>query len=88
MVNTTLKDTAPVTMSGNLDAVSSDSIIYELIVFRDKPVQALLNNVIAIEILDQRNNVKREGSDDSDNLVVVPRISLRVNGDRFSEGKG
>lgn len=78
MVNATLQNAAPVTMSGNLNTVSSNCIVYKLVIFRNEPVQALLYNMIAIQIFDQSDNVKRERPDDSDNLVVVPRISLRV----------
>jgi hypothetical protein len=45
MINGTLKDTTPMTMSRDLDKVGSDGIVDELIVLGHQLVQALLDNL-------------------------------------------
>jgi hypothetical protein len=77
VVNTALEDAATVPVGGNFDTVHSDGVINELVVRRNETVQALLDDVIAIEVLDEGHDVRREGSDDGNNLVVVSRISLK-----------
>ena len=69
MIDTTLKDTTSVFMSGNLDTIRGNSIIDELLVSqrngavmhlligRLKSVKTFLNDVISIEIFRQVNNI-------------------------------
>lgn len=64
------------TMSSHFDAVSRNSIVDELIILRSKLVQALLNDVIAIQILNQCDNRKAESNDDGMDLDVAFRVSL------------
>jgi hypothetical protein len=80
MINTTLQYTASMPVSRNFDAVRSDSVIDKLVVLMDKPVETFLNNVVPVQILDESDHMKREGPDDSDDLVVVLRISLVARG--------
>lgn len=47
-----------------------------LIVIRGELVEALLYNVVPIEILDQRHDVQAEGDDNSMDLSIVSKISL------------
>ena len=76
VVNAALEDAATVSVGSNLNTVDSDRIINELVVRRNETVQALLDDVVAVEVLDEGHDVRREGSDNGNNLVVVPRISL------------
>ena len=36
----------------------------DLVVLGDEPVQALLNDVVAVEVLDERDDTRLEGHDD------------------------
>lgn len=47
-----------------------------LVVLRSQLVEALLDHMVAIEILDEHNNVKAERDDDRMDLGVVSEISL------------
>ena len=76
VVNTALEDAATVPVGGNFDTMDGDSIINELVVRRNETVQALLNDMVAVEVLDESHDVRRERSDDGNNLVVVSWISL------------
>jgi hypothetical protein len=80
MINTTLQYAAPMPVSRNFDAVRSDSVIDKLIVLMDKPVETFLNNVVSVQVLDEGDHMKREGPNDSNDLVVVLRISLVARG--------
>lgn len=77
VVDTALENAATVPVSGNFDTVDSDGIINELVVRRNETVQALLDDVVAIEVLDEGHDMRRESSDNGNNLVVVSRISLK-----------
>ena len=77
VVDTALENAATVPVGGNFDTVDGDSIINELVVRRNEAVQALLNDVVAIEVLDEGHDMRRESSDNGNNLVVVSRISLK-----------
>ena len=76
VVNTALEDAATMPVGSNFNTVSRDGIINELVVRRNKTIEALLDDVVAVEVLDEGHDVRREGSDDGNNLVVVSRISL------------
>lgn len=77
VVDTALENAATVPVGGNFNTVDGDSIVNELVVRRDETVQALLNDVVAVEVLDEGHDMRREGPDNGNNLVVVSRISLK-----------
>lgn len=68
MVHATLEYTAAVTMSSNLDTVRSNGIVDELVVFWCKLIKALLNDVVAVEVLDEYDDVQAERDDDGVDL--------------------
>jgi len=47
-----------------------------LVVFRCKLVEALLDDVVTVEVLDEHNDVQAECNDDEVNLSIVSSISL------------
>jgi DNA-directed RNA polymerase alpha subunit len=49
----------------------------DLVVFRRQFIQALLNDVIAVQVLNEHNNVETERDYDRMNLAMVSMISLR-----------
>ena len=51
-------------------------MLSNLIVFRSKLVEAFLNNMVAIQVLDKHYNVKAERNDNRMNLSIVSKISL------------
>jgi len=51
MIDTTLKNTAAMTMSSHIDTVGSNRIEDELGIGRGELIQALLNDVIAVQVL-------------------------------------
>jgi hypothetical protein len=56
VIDTSLKDATSVTVSRDLDAVGSDGVVDELVVFRRKVVQALLDDVVTVEIYERHNS--------------------------------
>ena len=48
----------------------------DLVVFRRQFIQALLDDVIAVQVLNEHNNVEAESDDDRMNLAMVSMISL------------
>lgn len=70
VVDTALKDTASVTVSCDFDTVSSDGVVDELVVFGREVVEALLNDVVTVEILDERDDVEIEREDQALNLTL------------------
>jgi hypothetical protein len=93
MVNTSLENATAMTMGGDLDTVGRNSIVDELcghkslcremdrtaylIVFGSQLIQAFLNNVISVQVLDEHNNMEAECNNDGMNLSIVSKISLR-----------
>ena len=75
MINATLENAAAVAMSSDFDAMFSDGIVNELtneiekkedaksylIVLMSKSIETFLNDVVSVEILDQRDNMDRQG---------------------------
>lgn len=49
----------------------------DLVVFRRQFIQALLDDVIAVQVLNEHDNVEAERNDDRMNLAMVSMISLR-----------
>jgi hypothetical protein len=70
MVDRALDDAASVTMSGDFDAVGADGIIDELIVFRRQLVKTLLHNVVSVQVLDERDDIKVEGKNEILDLAM------------------
>ena len=68
VIHTALEDTASVAMSGDLDTVGSNSVVDELVVLGLELVKALLNNVVAVKILDQNDDVQAQSDNDRVNL--------------------
>ena len=80
-------------MGSNLDAVGRNRIVNELrrdksryqslkkitylVVLGSQLVQAFLNNVISVQVLDEHNNVEAECNNDGMDLSIVSKISLR-----------
>lgn len=69
VVDTTLKDAAAMAVCADIDAVESDRIEDELRVEGGKLVQAFLDNVVTIQILDQLHNLITQGLDNDLNLL-------------------
>jgi ABC-type ATPase with predicted acetyltransferase domain len=70
MIDATLKDAATMTVSANGDAMLAHSIEDEMGILGVEVVQALLDDVIAIQVLNEINNLAREGVND--------HLSLRI----------
>ena len=68
VVNTTLKHTASVTVGGDLDTISSNRVVNELVILRRQLIQAFLNDMVAVEILDEHDDVQAESDNDRVNL--------------------
>jgi len=65
-----------VAVSRNLDTISGYGIVNELIIFWGQLVQAFLNNMIAVQVLDKHYNMKAECNNDRMDLSIVSKISL------------
>lgn len=76
MVDASLKNTASMSVGSHFNAVSCDSIVDKLVILRRELVQALLDDVIAVQILDQDNNGEAKSNDDGVDLDVAFRVSL------------
>lgn len=74
MIDAALEHTAAMSMSSNLDTVVADGIKDELRVSSGELVKALLNDVVAIEILDEFHNSEAESFDDEMNLLRSTNI--------------
>jgi len=70
VVDTSLKDAASVSVGGDLDAVSRDGVVDELVILGNETVEALLDNVVSVEILDERHDVGGESHDDGVDLAM------------------
>lgn len=71
MINAPLEDAATVTVSAHVDAVLPDSVEDEVRLLGAELVEALLNHVVAIQILDQRDDLHLQGVGDHLNLNLV-----------------
>ena len=70
VVDAALQDTTTVSMSANNDTLGCNSIIDELGPLSTKTRQALLNDVVAIEILDKLDDGMTQGVNDHVNLLI------------------
>jgi len=75
MIDATLNNTATVAVSTNCDAVLSDGIKDELRVLTGEPVETLLDDVVAVEILNHRNNLACQCVDDD--LFLLTSITIQ-----------
>jgi hypothetical protein len=57
VVDRALEDAATVAVGGNLDEVGGNRIVDELVVLGDELVETLLNDVVAVEVLDKGDNI-------------------------------
>jgi len=64
VVDAALKNTASVTVSTNNDNMGTDSIDNELDVLVLEVVETLLDDMVAVQVLDQADNIAVEGSSD------------------------
>ena len=94
MIYTALKNTTTVTVSANDNTIVSDTIENELYfiniedykgnitaylrIFWSETIQAFLDNVVSVEILDQLNNSILQGEDYCLNLFRYEYATLRV----------
>ncbi len=78
VIDTSLQDATSMTMSGDFDTVDCDRVVDELVVLRCEFVQAFLDDVIAVEILDERNDVQAQSEDDASNLVGLTSVGEEV----------
>lgn len=69
VVDATLKDTATMSMCGYPNAVLRDGIVDELVVFRLHFMQRALNDVIAVEILNELDDTTLQGVANRRNLL-------------------
>jgi hypothetical protein len=58
--------------------------VTDLVVFGRQFIQTLLDDVIAVQVLNEHNNVEAERDDDRMNLAMVSMISLRPTATPFS----
>lgn len=70
VVDAALKNAAAVAVGTDIDAVDSDGIKDELGVLGRELVQALLDNVVAVEILDELNHLVAESLDNDRHLLL------------------
>ena len=70
MVYAALEYTAAMAVGSNLDAVSRDGVVDELIVLRCELVQALLDDVVTVEVLNEDDDVQAERDNDGVDLAT------------------
>lgn len=63
-VNAALQDTAAMAVGCNLHGVGTSCIVYKLAIFRAQALQASLDDMIAVEVSDERNDTLLQGVDD------------------------
>jgi hypothetical protein len=76
VVNAALEHTAAMAVCGDLDAVSCHGIIDELVILRYELVKAFLNDMIAVEVLDEHHNVQAQRNDDRMNLATIKSVNV------------
>jgi hypothetical protein len=69
VVNATLQDAAAMTMSTNDDTASANSVEDELGVLGRQVIKTLLDDVVAVEVLDERDNFVSESLGDDLDLL-------------------
>jgi hypothetical protein len=69
VINATLKDTATMTMSSDDDALLANRVKDELSILSLEVVEALLNDVVAVQVLDELDDLSGESVDDHLDLL-------------------
>jgi len=69
VVNATLKNAAAMAMGSNINAVGADSIKDELSIDRGELIETLLDDMVAVQILDKLNNSVTKGIDNGLDLA-------------------
>jgi len=69
VVDATLEHAASMSMRAHIDAVVANCIEDELGIGRSELVQTLLDNVVAVEVLDELNNSEAQRLDDESDLL-------------------
>lgn len=77
VIDAALEDTAAMAVSADNDAVLANSIEDELGILRLEVVETLLNNMIAIQVLDQVDNLALKRLDNELDLSDVSKRALR-----------
>jgi hypothetical protein len=70
VIDATLQDATAVAMSTDEDAGTGNSIVNELAALSTETSKTLLDDMVAVEILDKINNTTIQGSNDHVNLLV------------------
>lgn len=73
-INASLQDTTAVSMCGYFNAVFADSVIHKLLVGKGESMQTLLNDMVAIDVLDQSHHVWRQSLNGLLNLLQKVRL--------------
>lgn len=74
VVDAALEDAAAVTVSANFDAVVTDSAEDELSVKGAELVETLLNDVVAVQVLNELNDAAIKSSNNDQHLVLVGQV--------------
>ena len=82
MINAALENTTTMAMGPDNDAVRADSIKYELGIRHREAIEAFLDNVIAIEIFDQFDDLVLQGVDDCLDLRTISKEAFCEGGKR------
>lgn len=64
------------------DASAKSSLSFHhahLVILRDQPVQTLLDDMVAVQILDQADNVQTQSQDDRPDLFGPSRVGQEIN---------
>ena len=77
VINAPLENAASVTVSTDSDAVRTNRIEDELSILSLEMVQALLNDVIAVKILNQRHHLVAQGIDNGLDLEKLVRNTVK-----------
>lgn len=71
MVDTTLENAAAMAMGANSQSVLASGIIHKLSIFWTELCQALLNDMVAVEVLDERDDIVTKSGDNCLDLGSV-----------------
>lgn len=64
MINASLENAAAVTMSRDLHTICGNRVVDELVILWGELVQAFLDDVVSVQVLNQHNDVQTEGEND------------------------
>ena len=69
VVNASLKHAASMAVGGHLDTVGANGVVDELVVLRGEAVEALLDDMIAVQVLDQSHHAGVQGHNNNRDLL-------------------